>query len=246
MVSNRTKSTNADHSDVLIPVDEVYTVLDASLSERGMKMVNIWHNPKSTSHKTLVIQDDRVYVGSAGDDTSGLEDILASGHSPLPRLGEKAVELGDTKLTCVESEESSLQITIRYIRDKLPRYTMVDLSTTDERDSALDALRNALSLETTMIKATPVQAAKSPIFALILIGAGTLLLSNAAAELADGGEASISGRRSGLKRLFVFILDTIGPIGVYVIGGIAVFAAVLWLVRQVSNPPVTTTLTPSS
>lgn len=208
-------------------------------------MVKIWHNPKSTSHKTLIVQDDCVYVGSADNDTSGLEDLLANGHSPLPSLGEKAVDLGDTKLKCVESEESSLQITIRYIRDKQARSTMVDLSTTDEKDSALDALRHALSLEATTIKATPVQAAKSPIFALILIGAGTLLLSDAAVELADGGEVSVSGRRSGLKRLFVFILDTIGPIGVYVVGGIAALAAVLWLVRQVSNPPVTTTLTPS-
>ena len=206
--------------------------------------MKLWHNPRSTSHTTLLIRDGQVYVGSTKKGIEQFKDQLASCDSPLEVLGEKAVDVSSTKIERVESQDST--ITMRYVRNGQQRFTMVEMPTEEDRQTALTALADALGLSSNTSQLSPVQAATKPLLSVVGIALVTFLLSSAAAELESGETATISGRRRGLKRLLVAILDIIGPTGVYILGGLAFLAAVAWLYRRVTNPPIVTTLTPSA
>jgi hypothetical protein len=206
-------------------------------------MANVWHNPKSTTHKTLVVDGECVYVGSA-DDVGQLEVLVSSGETPLPLLGEKAVSLTDVELKSIESDEGRKLVTMHYVRDGQRRMTMFDVASSDERREVLSSLENALSLTSTMTRTSKLSAAKGPFVAVVAAGFFTSILADAAEEIAAGDEVSTTGRRAGLKKLLVLVLELIGTTGVYVLGGVAVVAAVVWLCKSVANPPVTTILKP--
>ena len=89
-------------------------------------------------------------------------------------------------------------------------------------------------------------AAKSPLVVLAVIAFSVFLLVNAAAELADGEDVTVTGRNRGLKKLLAFVLETIGPTGVYIVGGVLSGLALYRLVQRIKNPPVVTILTPSA
>lgn len=91
-------------------------------------MDRVWHNPKSPTHKTLIIHHGRVFVGSAADDQlTRVAERLAQDESPLTLLGDKAVEINDQTLRRIETEADSTEITMRYARDGRNRFTMVSL-----------------------------------------------------------------------------------------------------------------------
>jgi hypothetical protein len=73
----------------------------------------------------------------------------------------------------------------------------------------------------------------------------TWVLHGLAVALAGGAEAEISGRRSGIKKLVVWAVDVIGPLGVLSAGGIVVALTAAYLVKRVKTPPIMTTLTRS-
>ncbi|MCO6043447.1 hypothetical protein NG895_05965 [Aeoliella sp. ICT_H6.2] len=91
---------------------------------------------------------------------------------------------------------------------------------------------------------SPLRAARAPLIALGVTALFIFLFVKAAAELAAGQEADITGRQRGLKALLVVVLDTIGPTGVYIAGGVVGCLLLYWLVRRITNPPMVTTLTP--
>jgi hypothetical protein len=68
----------------------------------------------------------------------------------------------------------------------------------------------------------------------------------AAAEMVEEGEAEVRGRNRLLKQIFVWVLDLIGPTGVYIAGGILILLLTPYLVQRVKDPPVITTLQPAT
>ncbi len=206
---------------------------------------SVWHHPASSLHKTLIIADGRVFIGSADESRLGaIQAGAADPESVLAALGSKAVCINDQKLESIECESQSKNITARYSRNGQSRWTMVSFSDLHQRDAALVAIDQALRLSRSTEQWSRFRAAKSPAMSLALLTVLVFVLSNAANELSAGGEVNISGRHRGSKRILVFVLNLIGMTGVYVLGASLALAAMYWLYRRMTSPPKTIALKP--
>jgi hypothetical protein len=63
-----------------------------------------------------------------------------------------------------------------------------------------------------------------------------------AIDIATGAEAEYSERHSGIKALFFWFKDLIGPIGVLILGSLFMVLAVMVLVQRFKTPPIITRL----
>jgi hypothetical protein len=71
---------------------------------------------------------------------------------------------------------------------------------------------------------------KGPIIGMLVAPVLTWLAYSTAVSLQAGEEIKTTGRRAGLKALFVAVAETLGPTGSLVVGGIITAAMVAWLV----------------
>ncbi|QDU63416.1 hypothetical protein Pan216_42960 [Planctomycetes bacterium Pan216] len=85
---------------------------------------------------------------------------------------------------------------------------------------------------------TLVRAAIGPGLWTIGLSAFTWIAYLGARDLASGtAEAEIKGRRQAVKRLFLWLMETLGPTGILVLGSVLVLIALAVLVSRVKNPP---------
>jgi hypothetical protein len=86
------------------------------------------------------------------------------------------------------------------------------------------------------------RAAFATALSLTIFGFGTKIAASAADVLKNADEYEVDGRNQGMKKLIVWVLDLLGPTGVWVIGG-SICALLAWsLYTQIKSPPFMTIL----
>ena len=93
-------------------------------------------------------------------------------------------------------------------------------------------------VELVLSNAVP-RAAYAPLMATTIFGCLTWLFANAAAQLQTAADYEISGGSRDLKALFAWLLEVLGPTGVWVVGGGIVVLCGMSLIQRVKQPPVT-------
>jgi hypothetical protein len=78
-----------------------------------------------------------------------------------------------------------------------------------------------------------VEAVKWPVAALAIVLIMTFVSYNAALEIAAGGHFEIRGRRQLEKHIYAWLITTLGPNGVAVVGVILALAALAWVVFNI-------------
>jgi hypothetical protein len=76
---------------------------------------------------------------------------------------------------------------------------------------------------------------KGPLFGLLAAGLLTWTTYSTALETQGGVHREYTGRRAGLKQLFAWLADLLGPTGVLVAGGLIIAACVAWLVLSLKK-----------
>lgn len=84
----------------------------------------------------------------------------------------------------------------------------------------------------------PLRAGVGPLVSIVVVGGITAALWAGARSLAAGDDVDTDGRRGLFKKVFVWVLDLLGPTGVLVLGGVIVLALLWWLVARVKDPPL--------
>ncbi len=179
-----------------------------------------------------------MFAGRASkSDLNRIGSMLENGNSPTPLLGNRAVELSNRDTVHIRSHDSFKNILFMYDVNGKEESIMVPLFKKEDRDNALSVFEEFFTLNRSIEPYTKNKAIKLPLWVLGILTFMIFLSANVASKLANGEHVSTRGRRAGLKKLFVAILDLIGPVGVYIIGIVLCIATVYWMIKRIENPP---------
>jgi len=121
----------------------------------------------------------------------------------------------------------------------------VAFSSREERDAFMIELAERMpECDSKTVEWGPIRASLGPLTFGSVVAFMTWAMHGAASALAAGAEAEVSGRRAGLKKLVMWMIDLVGPTGVLVAGGLVVALTGVFLWKRVTTPPVWTTLEP--
>lgn len=207
--------------------------------------MKVWINKESIFDNFIVVGDESVVTADLKDaEIDAAKKRILSGERPLNVLLDKATTIPYFMITKIVSEETDTDFEISYKTEKdsdTKTIDAVDIETRKEilRDieSHLDNDFTSMTEEYNVFRA--IYASLMTLSGLIII---TWLIHGAAASIVEGAEADISGRNSGIKALFVWVLELLGPTGVLIVGALLMFFAVMTLVRRIKQPTIVTTI----
>jgi hypothetical protein len=192
-----------------------------------------------TKAQLVVLTGEAVYAESfsAADCQRHVRD-LAAGKPPDAMFGKGASAIALRTIRRVQIDDNDNDVDVFHADGDKDARTSLRFAENDVRDAVYAALRERLGpkVREYVDEYTRPRAAVGSLTALTVFGLGTVLLAQAAAAIQAAGEMEITGRRAGLKKLFAGVLDTLGPTGVSIIGGILCLLALLVLVQRLRSP----------
>jgi hypothetical protein len=199
-----------------------------------------WQIHDGDSTQLVMVGDESVFAQSGPRERiDGLAKLLESGQSPGRVFGPDAqhVVLRDTRR--VQQNSSDHDIDFIQGEGKEEKTISVSIADSGMRDDIFGAVERVTEgrLRRYDDSLSRPRAALPALTALTVFGFGTVIAVRAAAALQAADEVVVSGRKKGLKQLVVWVLETLGPTGVAVIGGL-ICALCLWtLQRRLRTPP---------
>lgn len=195
--------------------------------------------------RLFVVTDDAVLVANPPAETLPTIASSVRGGAPVKTLVPDLEEFPFAAITSVTANKFRDTMMIHYNQGPKTRMKDVHFKDAAVRNDALTALARRARFQRREVQYGLVKAALAPLLTTIGFAAFTYLSILAAAALASGEEeAEIRGRQQVLKRLFVWALELLGPIGIGIIGGLLVLGCLFWLVGRIKQPPLMITLSP--
>lgn len=207
--------------------------------------MNTWIKKGAADGGITAVGNDAIIHGSLKNEA--LEEMkgrIEGGESLLNLLGKEATHIPFHSITQVEFDEHEEEIEISYKGEKEGKTKTLEFADKTERNAAFQQIANHLGEGFTSLteRYSKIRAVYLPLFMLTVIGFITWLLHGTAAEIAAGAEADFHGRHKGIKALFFWILDLIGPVGVLIVGGLFLALGVMALIQRFKKPPIITRL----
>ncbi len=202
-----------------------------------------WWNEEASFDRLVVLTDEVLYVGNPKRE-QGRELLgrLQQGEPPGQVLKGAAETVLLADLKRVQWDRKQDDVDLRWGKDD-DKHLVFESSV--QRDEFAAALTEKLhGFEGKTVEFSKLRAALAPGgFGLLATGM-TWLFYHAALALEAGDEADIRGRNKGIKQALLWIMETVGPTGVVILGGIVVALSIATLVKRVGDPPIMTTLKP--
>lgn len=193
-----------------------------------------------TRAQLVVLGGETVYAEtfSVADCQRHVRD-LAAGKSPDALFGKSASAIALRTIRRVQIDDNDNDVDVTHVEGDKETSTTLRFAQNDVRDAVYAVLRDRLArtMREHRDEYTKPRAVVGSLAALTVLGFGTLMLVQAAAAVRAAEHLEITGRRAGLKKLFAGTLDTLGPTGVAIIGGIACLLALLIFVQRMRRPP---------
>ena len=200
----------------------------------------VWVNPKGVFNSLVVLAGDCVVFGKPkGTDAAAVEAAVESGQ------GMKAIDLADVGRVRANRRNREVEVSVGIgKKGKSVNLEMVDETAQQELFQALQE-RLGSGWGRRHVEMSPMRAASAPAVGLLIIALLTFAASKGAEQLASGETVEVSGRHAGVKRLFVWLMETLGPTGIVVLGVVLALVAVAILIKRVRKPPVYDELAPN-
>ncbi len=166
-------------------------------------------------------------------------EALKAGNSPSTLFGTEAdhVSLRALEKVTADARDTDIELTHRDGKDSTD--LTLSISSAEIREAVFAALQQVMAnrFQTFEDHYSRARAAFGSLMTLTVFGLLTWWLAAAAAGIRAAEEIELSGRKKGLKKIFIGTLDLLGPTGVTIIGGL-ICALVLWyLALQLRQPP---------
>ncbi len=207
-----------------------------------------WIDPERIFDSVVVLTDDAIYVCNPPEKRAKeIAAALEAGEPASSLVKEDPTTILVGGITKVRYDRNDDDVTIGYRLGKDDDAKNITFSSADERDAfMIELVERMPECESATVEWGPVRAALGPLAFGSFAAFMTWVLHGAAVAIAAGAEAEASGRRAGLKKLVLWAVDLVGPIGVLVSGGLVLLLTGAHLWQRVTNPPVWTTLKPRS
>jgi hypothetical protein len=198
-----------------------------------------WIDRKSDKAQLIVLTDEAVYAQEMKHEAAAQTvAALEAGRSPAVVFRKDAKHVAFRSMTKAQYNEHETDIEFHHREGKNDGSVSVFVETPGLREEVFAAVQQQLSgsFDAHRIEYSRWRAALGPLIALTVFGLGTLALRVAAIAIRAVDEVEVSGRRQGLKKLFVWVLDTLGPMGVSIAGGLLVLLSGWVLYSRLQEP----------
>ena len=203
---------------------------------------NIWFNEDDILSRLVILEPEAILVANpAKEQMPGLRTALQAEPSLPSALRQKAKTIPLSTIHFISADQARHDLTVQHWQDKKLKNSIVRFADSQARNEFLQQLE--VQLGTTFTAKTELltapKAALAPGCLILVVGVLTALFYSAAAAIQAGETASVSGSAltKFLKLIATFLANSIGSIGVAIIGGLLIMWALVWLVRRVQNPP---------
>ena len=187
--------------------------------------------------KSIAFAEETIITSSKSH--KDIDSLLASKKKSGLLESVKVIPIKDLTFLSYTEIESNLKL--KYLKDGKEKSKNFPFDIAEERIDFANAIAEKLNFKkdiATENKTTPLLKNIGIIAFLSLI---TYVLFDAATTLQNGGTIEVSGRRSGVKRLFVMAADYLGPTGSIIAGVIAIIITGFFAFKRWSNPSNTVT-----
>ena len=198
-----------------------------------------WIDTQDGKTQLIVVTDEAIYAEKMTKDAAAQAvDALDGGRSPAMVFGKDAKHVAFRAMTRVQYNEHETDIEFHHRDGKDDSVVSVFIETPGLRERIYSHLRERLADQFAAHEThfSRWRAAFASLTALTIFLLGMLMARSAAIAVRAAGEIEYEGRRQGTKKLFVGLLDLLGPTGVSVIGGILVLLAGLVLYSRLKAP----------
>lgn len=202
----------------------------------------VWSQTLDDEVRVIALSVEGIYWQELpGSTADTLIRQLDRGEQPEHLFGDEAtyIPLRRIERVCVDrTDDNDMDIAFRDGKEK--ETETITVEDRGVRDEIFDAMQRALGPR--MTEYSDQYSVPRSIFGalvtLTLTGLVTWWLAAAAASIRAAEAIEITGRKKGIKQLFVWALDLLGPWGVSIVGSIVGALVVFYLIHRVKNPPL--------
>lgn len=211
--------------------------------------LKFWVDEENFFEKIVVISEDTLFV--ANPNNKSIPDMikkLENGESPAKIFKSDIDIIHTNQITNISIDESKEYMNIKYINNTSPKPNNrnITFKSKEDRNEAFEKLKKQLpSFNATTIHMSRLRASIPPIVVSLIIAVITWLLHKAAVGIQGEKTDIVKGRYRVIKQFLYWILDTLGPTGIQITGGIIIFIVLCTIIPMIKTPPIITTLTPS-
>jgi len=205
-------------------------------------MANVWCADDTFAAQFIFLDDRNLIVDlPKRKNQEQMRNALMSGSSPAAVVTSLSTDIPLTSITRIATDKHDEDIEIRYKVGNETKNETLRMANPDKRDEVwaqLNAIFGDKFNQFEDAKSIP-EATFGALAALTFFGCISWLLAAAASAFrAADGDYDIEGRHQGAKALFAWLMEFLGPIGVWIIGGIFCALSFMAVVNAVLQPPV--------
>lgn len=200
-----------------------------------------WIEFNGNNAQLLAVSQEAVYAETAEKAAAEAQQKrLSAGESPANVFGPKAEHVVLRNVTKVQTTTADDDITFDVEGGKDTKTQSITIDDAGIRDSVFAAIGQATQGKFSHHEDqyTRPRAAFASAMTLSLLAMGTAIAVRAAIAIQAADEVVVEGRRKGIKKLVVWVLETLGPWGCGLIGTAMCLLALFVLVQRIKSPPV--------
>lgn len=204
-------------------------------------MSAVWCADETFLGELIYLNESNLVVDSPDDEkTVQIKDALLGGTPAAQVLSSDSTDIPLLSITSITTDKNDDEIEIKYKAGKEVEDKTLRLASKEVRDDVYARLKAAFGdrfTETEDAYSVP-QAAYGSLLSLTIFGILTWAGAKFAAILRAAEDYEIEGSRQGVKALIAWVLELLGPVGVYVVGGLICALCAFSLYSRVTQPQV--------
>ena len=204
-------------------------------------MSAVWCADDTFLGDLIFLNESNLVIDSPDDDKAEqIKSALLGGTPAAQVLSSDSVDIPLLSITSIRTDRNDEDIEIEYRKGKETDEHTLRMSSPEKRDEVYAALKAVFGdkfTETEDAYSVP-RAALGSLTALTVFGLLTWGGAYFAKLLRAAEDYEISGSKQGLKQLIAWVLEFLGPTGVYTIGGLICALCGFSLYSRVTKPQV--------
>jgi hypothetical protein len=192
----------------------------------------VWTNPDGLFSNVFIVTTDSVLYGKVNlNDQEQLTAALADRRTLTSLPFERINRIRMNKRNC--------EVSIQTGQGKERKTVNLELGNDETRSAFFDAIKAGVGPSWTerFVERSAASAAIGPAITAVVFTGLTVLAYLGARSMQEGESIESSGRYGILKRLFYWLMETLGPSGVAVVGGLLVLITLAVLIGRMRKPP---------
>lgn len=201
-------------------------------------------NRESAFDRVIALGEQSILMCTKVDDNIFEALAKAKSDGGASKLLKGNVRIEYASIVEVVGNMQSEMVYIRYKEKKKKAFQTISCQDKETAERLLSALKEKLPdfSETQKQLGRFESSIKPAIFVIVNAFLTHLFVGMATDVVAKNAEIDVGQRKIFFKKIFISVLEFLGPTGVAIIGGVITLSLIAWLVSRIKHPPLIRTL----